>query len=106
MLAARAAFPAPQDTVQTAPAVTVKQPKPKLDHFKGNVLWFDKVHIIVQNAENQKIVRSYHYSIELQSQVIDLINRGGFQHGDKVEIISKPGTTIAVKIKGKPSQPQ
>jgi hypothetical protein len=96
---------APQDAVKTAPPVQAKHPRPKLDKYKGRVLAFNKAQMIVQSADNEKMVWTFQYSVDLQPKVIDWLNAGGFQYGDSVVVYTNPGTTVAVKIKGKPSKP-
>jgi len=34
-----------------------------------------------------------------------IIDKGGYQYGDKVTILYEPATLRAMKIKGKPSKP-
>jgi hypothetical protein len=35
-----------------------------------------------------------------------LLDRGGYQYGDKVEIQHEAGSDVALQIKGKPSRPR
>lgn len=78
--------------------------KVKLDKYKGRVLVFNIATIVVQSMENQRMVWSFQYSTDLHSKVADMLSGGGYQPGDKVEVYCKPGTTVAVKLKGKPSK--
>jgi hypothetical protein len=34
-----------------------------------------------------------------------ILDAGGYQYGDKVEILYTPGSTVALRIQGKPSKP-
>ncbi len=34
-----------------------------------------------------------------------IFDAGGYQYGDKVAILYKPGSTVALRIAGKPSKP-
>ena len=34
-----------------------------------------------------------------------VLDKGGFQYGDKVNILFQPGQTVALRIHGKPSKP-
>lgn len=95
--------PAVQATVST-PAVTIKRPQPKLDRYRGRVLAFNMAVLIVQSTDNLRQVWSFQYSTELHSKVVDMLGSGGYQPGDKVTVFCNPGTTVAVKIKGKPSK--
>ena len=96
----------PTVTVNAVPTpIVIKQPKPKLDRYKGRVLAFNIASLIVQSMENQRMVWSFQYSTDLHVKVADMLSAGGYQPGDKVEVYCKPGTTVAVKLKGKPSKP-
>lgn len=99
---AAAGVPAQQQT--TAP-IKVKVPKPKLKKFKGEVLHANMIQIIVRSAENEKVIRTFTYTPEVKEKMMKIIDRGGYQVGDKVEIHHEAGSNVAVKIKGKPSKP-
>jgi len=77
--------------------------KPKLDRYKGHVLAFNLAQITVQSDTNAKFIWSFQYSPELRNHVIELLNTGGYRYGDRVQVYCTPGTTVAVRIKGKPS---
>lgn len=81
-----------------------KSNKPKLDKYKGRVLAFNMATIVVQSIDNQRMVWSFQYSTEMRIKVADMLTAGPYQPGDKVEVYCTPGTTIAVKFKGKPSK--
>lgn len=103
--AADAPSPAHPPLVALGTPVKTAQPKPKLDTYKGRVLVFNLAQILVQSTENEKMVWTFQYSVELRQHVVDLLNSGGYQYGDMVQVYCNPGTTVAVKIKGKPSKP-
>ena len=92
-----------QASVST-PAVTIRKPQPKLDRYRGRVLAFNIATIVVQSMENQRMVWSFQYSTDLRSKVADMLSTGGFQPGDRVEVFCNPGTTVAVRLKGKHSK--
>lgn len=115
--AARAQQPAPS-TGQTQPKAAevdppvvtthlqtpvIKVSKSKKDHYKGHVLVFNIAEVVVQSDENQKFVWSFQYSPELRPKVINLLNSGGYVYGDRIEVACRPGTMVAVKLKGKAS---
>jgi hypothetical protein len=112
-LAAGAIAPiaAQQSTSPTPPVVAlstptvVKRVKPPVDHYKGRVIAFNLAQMMVQSYENEKLVWTFQYAAELRPRVNDLLNSGGYQYGDKVEVFCSPGTKVAVRIKGKPSKP-
>jgi hypothetical protein len=83
------------------PTVTVT--KRKLDRYKGHVLAFNLAALIVQSDTDPRFIWSFAYSLELRAKVIELLNTGGYRYGDHIQVYCRPGTTIAVKFKGKPS---
>lgn len=83
--------------------IVLKQPKAKTLKFKGTVIAATPVQITVRDRDNERIVRTFTLTPEMQQKMQDVINRGGWQNGDKVEIHYKQGGEVAHKIKGKPS---
>ena len=102
----------PQPTVLVPPAVNinkppdsiVKQPRTKLVKYRGRVLAFNMASLIIQNLENPRMVWTFQYSLEMHQKVADMLSANPYQPGDKVTVYCKPGTTVAIKIKGKPSK--
>jgi len=86
--------------VSTKPA-TVKPLK-----FDGQVIASNSATITVRSRENAMLTQTFSYSPEVRDQMIKILNKGGYQYGDKVVIHYKPGTTTAVKLQGKPSKPR
>ena len=92
--------------VQTTAPIIVKQPKHKFEKFKGSVLSATGVAIMLQSVDNDKLVRTFQYSPKMQDKMRQIIDQGGYQYGDKVTIVTEPGSDVAVAIKGKPSKSQ
>jgi hypothetical protein len=105
-LAAAVFAPAAPAQVTTTAPVVIKQPKPKLEKFKGRVLSANISSIMVQSSDNEKVVRTFQYSPELRDKMQAIIDEGGYQHGDVVTVFTDPGSNVALKIKGKPSKSQ
>jgi hypothetical protein len=91
--------------VETGKPVHLKAPKKKIAKFKGEVLSMTNVQIIVRSLENERVIRTFTYTPEVRDKMQQIIDKGGYQHGDKVEIHHEAGTEVALKIKGKPSKP-
>jgi len=81
------------------------QPKPKIEKFKGQVLYANVIQITVQSTENSAFVRTFNYSPKLAERMQKLAEKGGYQPGDRVEVQFEAGGNVAVRIKGKPSKP-
>ena len=116
-LCAAAALAAPQDPAPNppppppprAPIVDIHPPKPpapktKLDRYKGHVLAFNMAQIMVQSSENEKMIWSFQYSPELRQKVAEMLSGRAYHYGDRVQVFCNPGTTVAVRLKGKPSK--
>ena len=91
--------------VETGKPIKLKAPKKKIEKFKAEVLSMTNVQIIVRSTENERVIRTFTYTPEVRDKMQQIIDKGGYQHGDKVEIHHEAGTDVALKIKGKPSKP-
>lgn len=96
---------APAAVAQAGPPMVVKQPKPRTQKYKGTVLHANRLQITVRSLENERMIKTFRLSDEMQAKMQEIIDKGGYQHGDKVEIHHAEGSDVAVKIKGKPSKP-
>lgn len=83
---------------------TVKPPKVKLDIFKGEVIRMNTVSIVVRDPKNSYIVRTFTFSPDVAKKLQPLIDKGGYQSGDRVTIKYAAGSTMAQSIKGKASK--
>ncbi|MBI3404879.1 MAG: hypothetical protein HY046_05430 [Acidobacteria bacterium] len=92
--------------VNTGKPVVLKPPKHKLAVFKGEVLSATNYSVTVRNPENNLQLRTFTYSPECREKMQKIIDAGGFQHGDKIQIQYEPGTDVIIKFKGKPSKPK
>lgn len=90
-------------TVSVKPK-TVKPPKVKLDIFKGEVIRMNTVSIIVRDPKNSYIVRTFTFSPGVAKKLQPLIDKGGYQSGDRVTIKYAAGSTVAQSISGKASK--
>lgn len=83
---------------------TVKPPKVKLDTFKGEVIRMNTVSIMVRDPKNSYIVRTFTFSPGVTKKLQSLIDKGGYQSGDRVTIKYAEGSTVAESITGKASK--
>ena len=91
--------------VETEKPIQLKTPRKKFEKFKGEVLSMTNVQIIVRSQANERVIRSFSFAPELREKMQQIIDQGGYQYGDRVEILCEPGSDVAIKIKGKPSKP-
>lgn len=97
--------------VTTAPVIKLKPvhtqqpqpPKPAKTRFE--VLHMMTTGIQVRSLDNGLEIHTFTYSDQIRDPMRKLLDQGGYQYGDKVEIQYQPGTEVALKIKGKPSKP-
>jgi hypothetical protein len=92
----------------TAPMVKAKpvhtaETKPARTRFE--VLHMMSMAIQVRSLVNEREIHTFVYSDHIRDQMQKLLDQGGYQYGDKIEIRYQPGTDVALKIKGKPSKP-
>ena len=105
--AAAAAIAAPVVT-KVFDTVTRRHPMPTPDGsewLKAEVIHADAVTLIVREEQNGYAVHTFNFSSDLQPKMQAMLDKGGFQYGDKVSILYMPGQTVALRIHGKPSKP-
>jgi hypothetical protein len=98
-----------QGESQTGPTAPKLQPQPskaKILEFKGIVMSFSTASITVRNQVNQRQVQSFTYTPKLHDKVVALMQKGGYQNGDRVTVKYAVDTTVAQEISGKPSKPK
>jgi hypothetical protein len=117
MLAAAGIFPAPsaaQDPiitpiiVDTAVPIIVAAVKPKptgLDKFEGFVMNANTAQITLRAKGNDVAIRTFSLSEAASAKMQKIVEKGGYQYGDKVTVFYEPATSKAIKFKGKPSKP-
>ncbi len=77
----------------------------KGEWLKGEVIHADAQSIIVSEPANERMIHTFTISPTLKDQMQTIVDRGGYQYGDKVKILHERGQTVALKISGKPSKP-
>jgi hypothetical protein len=120
LLAAGGAFSSPAEAqvppsvvpvvVDTAVPIVVNaiKPKPKptgLAKFEGFVQNANIVQITVRAKGNDMSIQTFSLSENASARMQQIVDKGGYQYGDRVTILYDPSTQKAIKIKGKPSKP-
>jgi hypothetical protein len=111
VIAASLTFSAGRVVAQAVPLstdlpVVTKPAKVKPLKFDGQVIASSSATITLRSRENPMLTQTFLYSPAVRDQMIKILNKGGYQFGDKVVIHYTPGTTTAVKLQGKPSKPR
>jgi hypothetical protein len=90
--------------LSTLPPTITKSQKPL--KFDGQVIAANVATITVRSRENAMLTQTFSYSPAVRDRMIKILNKGGYQFGDKIVIHYTPGTTTAIKLQGKPSKPR
>ena len=88
--------------------VNAVKPKPKptgLDTFEGFVMNANIAQITVRAKGNDMAIRTFPLSETAAVKMQKIVDKGGYQYGDKVTVLYEPATSKAIKVKGKPSKP-
>ena len=96
--------------VDTAVPILVNavKPKPKangLVKFEGFVMHANIAQITAKQKGNELTIQTFPLSQEVSAKMQKIVDKGGYQYGDKVTIYYNPTTMQAMKVKGKPSKP-
>jgi len=106
-----------QDPIVTGPIIASEvapiiisavKPKPKptgLAKFEGTVLHANSVQITVRATGNDLAIQTFPLSEAASLKMQVIIDKGGYQYGDKVKLEYDPQSLRVVKFKGKPSKP-
>jgi len=80
-------------------------PKPNgLDKFEGFVMHANIAQITVRAKGNDLAIRTFPLSQDAAVKMQQIVDKGGYQYGDKVTVLYDPASQRAIKIKGKPSK--
>ncbi|HTT32717.1 MAG TPA: hypothetical protein VMH48_03865 [Methylomirabilota bacterium] len=88
--------------------VNVIKPKPKangLVKFEGFILHANIAQITARAKTNEMSIETFALSPEASAKMQQIVDKGGYQWGDKVTVYYDPATMKAFKFKGKPSKP-
>jgi hypothetical protein len=96
--------------VDTAATIIVNaiKPKPKATgqvKFEGYVQNANIAQITVRAKGNDMSIQTFPLSEAASLKMQQIIDKGGYQYGDKVTVFYDPATVKAIKFKGKPSKP-
>jgi hypothetical protein len=80
-------------------------PKPEgQQKFEGFVMNANRAQITVRAKGNDLAVRTFSLSDQNAEKMQQIIDKGGFQYGDKVTVYYDAATLKVAKFKGKPSK--
>lgn len=73
--------------------------------FEGTVMNANIAQITVRAKGNDLAIQTFPLSEKVSAEMQKIVDKGGYQYGDKVTVFYDPQTRKAMKIKGKPSKP-
>ena len=85
-------------------AVTPK-PKPGVQKFEGLFMQANGTQVTLRQRGNEMDIQTFPLSQEASAKMQKIIDKGGYQYGDKVTVYFDSTTHKALKFKGKPSRP-
>lgn len=96
--------------VDTAVPIVVSaiKPKPKpngVAKFEGFVMNSNIAQITARAKGNDMSIQTFSLSPKASAKMQEIVDKGGFQYGDKVTVYYDTATMKAFKFKGKPSKP-
>jgi hypothetical protein len=96
--------------VDTAVPLVVKavKPKPKANgiaKFEGFVMNANIAQITARAKGSDMSIQTFSLSQEASGKMQQIVDKGGYQFGDKVTVYYDPTTMKAFRFKGKPSKP-
>ena len=106
-LACSAGAQLPAPVLDTAAPIVVRNLQPHKTaqpKFEGTVVNATVLQITVRAKGDDLGVQTFPLSEELSAKMIRIIEKGGYQYGDKVTVFYDPASKKALRIKGKPSK--
>jgi hypothetical protein len=96
--------------VSSAPAAGAQSASPVSPESQKIIkTQFIVTHMLLQSLQVRSVtdtrdLHTFTYAPGIREQMQEVFNAGGYQDGDHVTIWYRQGTTLALKIKGKPSK--
>jgi hypothetical protein len=87
--------------------VNAVKPKPKyvgLGKFEGYVMHANIAQITVRAKGNDMSLETFALSEKASTEMQMIVDKGGYQYGDRVTVYYDPTSKQALKIKGNPSK--
>ncbi|GAC1666383.1 MAG: hypothetical protein NVS9B4_22070 [Candidatus Acidiferrum sp.] len=96
--------------VDTAAPIVINavKPKPKpsgVAKFEGYVVNANTAQITARAKGNDMTIRTFSLGDAQSDKMQQIVDKGGYQYGDKVTVYYDSATLKVVKFKGKPSRP-
>jgi hypothetical protein len=83
---------------------TIKPNRPQFPKFEGTVINASVAQITVRAKGNDMAIQTFPLAPDASAKMLQIIDKGGYQYGDKVTVFFDPESKKALKVKGKPSK--
>ena len=83
---------------------TIKPNRPQFPKFEGTVINASVAQITVRAKGNDMAIQTFPLTPDASAKMLQIIDKGGYQYGDKVTVFFDPESKKALKVKGKPSK--
>jgi hypothetical protein len=83
---------------------TIKPNRPQFPRFEGTVINATVAQITVRAKGNDMAIQTFPLTPDASAKMLQIIDKGGYQYGDKVTVFFDPESKKALKVKGKPSK--
>jgi len=94
--------------IETAVPIVVGTLKPNKGpqppKFEGTVINATVAQITVRAKGNDMAVQTFPLTPDASAKMLQIIDKGGYQYGDRVTVFFDPDSKKALKVKGKPSK--
>jgi len=77
---------------------------PQPPKFEGTVVNATIAQITVRARGNDMAIQTFPLAPDASAKMLQIIDKGGYQYGDKVTVFFDPESKKALKVKGKPSK--
>jgi hypothetical protein len=94
--------------LDTAVPIVIKAVTPKpsgLSKFEGLVMNANIAQITVRARGDDMTIQTFSLSEAASAKMQQIVDKGGYQYGDKVTVLYDPSSLKAIKVKGRPSRP-
>jgi len=78
--------------------------KPKTALLRREAIRFDAAAITMRSLDHPRIIRTFAYAPPLREKIEKKLETGGYRYRDRVKNRYRPGTGVALAIRGKPSK--
>jgi hypothetical protein len=93
--------------LDTAVPIVVNAVRPKptgLSKFEGYVMNANVAQITVRAKGNDMGIQTFALSPQAAAKMQAIVDKGGYQYGDKITLLYDPASLQVIKLKGKPSK--